>query len=96
MKLIVKSEKKCMNCGASNKGESGVNLYYCPVHKKIFCNSCMNPHKANRFNEVAKCHKRYYIGDFHNSRYFNEKQDNCIYQLIPIIENEKEVENGNN
>ena len=88
-------------CKASNCGENSVPLYYCPKHKKIFCLKCMTRgSKVNNFNEVAHCHRFYFLGEFYNKevgKYDPVKHD-CIYERIDIIEDKekcKGVENEN-
>jgi hypothetical protein len=86
MAIKVKTVKECKNCHITNKE---VTLYYCRRHKNFFCRECLISKKRDpRFTEVQHCHGQYFLGEFFNARAFNEIEHNCIYEMIPVLEEE--------
>lgn len=79
LKFEIKGEIKCLNC---LKNQEDSDLYFCKYHKKVFCRNCLTPSRAPKFNEAIHCNRKYLLGDFFNTRYYNPNDD-CIYLLIP-------------
>lgn len=89
MKVLLKSEKVCDVCKTKNTQD---DLYFCMTHKHCFCKKCYtNDSKAApKLYETSSCHKRYYLGFFDNSRYYNPIKDDCVLVKLPQIDEVKD------
>jgi hypothetical protein len=89
MKIVTKCVKECLKCHRTNKE---IELYFCRRHKKAFCKQCLTGGKrALRFDEAEHCNNIYFLGEFFNAKNFNEMEHNCIYEMIPVLEEEAAV-----